>query len=150
RPARCGCSAPPGRPACRRTGRRCPPDAPPRSACTRPGGPTERPEAGPPSAVVHPSVQPHRSRPPPADALAAPAPPAPSVVPAPARTGGRPAALRGHGSGRRARRSLPLGLRGQLRDQRVVGLVLADLGGAAGRADLIEELDVGLVVLGPL
>ncbi len=42
------------------------------------------------------------------------------------------------------------GLRGQRDDDRVVRVDHADLGRAAGRADVVEELDVGLVVVLPL
>src|SRR4051812_25863953 len=38
----------------------------------------------------------------------------------------------------------------QPRDERVVLVDLADLGGAPGRAEVVEELDVGLVVVLPL
>src|SRR5699024_5613272 len=41
-------------------------------------------------------------------------------------------------------------LRGQRRDDRVVLLDHAELGGAARAAEVVEELDVGFVVVGPL
>src|SRR5262245_27509843 len=47
-------------------------------------------------------------------------------------------------------RSLVVLLRRQLRDQRVVVVDLAELGRAAGRAEVVEEVDVGVVVRLPL
>ena len=54
------------------------------------------------------------------------------------------------GTAGRAPSSLVVLLRGQRRDQRVVLGDQAQLGGAAGRPEVVEELDVGLVVVGPL